>query len=132
MKTRRWAWVPLEVVLAIHDEQIAEHGGVRGVRDLAVIDSALARPRNLLAYGKPEAAALAAAYLFGLCSNHGFLDGNKRTSFVVAETFLDLNGYAMDASDASVVTTVLAVASGTMREAQLARWFRSFVRKTET
>ena len=130
MKTRRWVWVPLNVVLAIHDEQIAEHGGVRGVRDLAVIDSALARPRNLVAYGKPDAAALAAAYLFGLCSNHGFLDGNKRTSYVVAETFLDLNGYVMDAPDEAVVNTVLAVASGVMREEQLAKWFRSLVRKT--
>ena len=131
MKTRRWVWVPLDVVLAIHDEQIAEHGGARGVRDLAVIESALARPRNLVAYGKPDAAALAADYLFGLCSNHGFLDGNKRTSYVVAETFLDLNRYAMDAPDALVVTTVLAVASGVMREEQMVKWFRSFARKTE-
>lgn len=120
-------WVPIEAVLAIHDEQISEHGGIRGVRDLAVIDSALARPRNLVAYGKPDAAALAAAYAFGLCKNHGFLDGNKRTAYVVAETFLDLNGYAVEASDEEVVSTMLAVASGVMAEAQLAKWFRAFV-----
>ncbi|MGA8041391.1 MAG: type II toxin-antitoxin system death-on-curing family toxin [Terracidiphilus sp.] len=128
MKSRRWVWVPLEVVFAIHDEQIAEHGGIRGIRDVAVVESALARPRNLVAYGKPDAAALAAAYAFGICSNHGFLDGNKRTAYVVAETFLDLNGYAMEASDEAVVHTVFAVASGVMTEEKLARWFRSFVR----
>jgi death-on-curing protein len=127
VKSREWVWVPLEVVLAIHDEQISEHGGIGGVRDLAVIDSALAKPRNLLAYRRPDAAALAAAYAFGLCSHHGFLDGNKRTAYVVAETFLDLNGYAVKASDEEVVRTMLAVASGVMHEAQLAKWFRSFM-----
>ena len=129
MKPHRWAWVPLEAVLAIHDEQISEHGGIRGVRDLAVIDSALAEPRNLLAYEKPDAAALAAAYAFGLCNNHGFFDGNKRTAYVVAETFLDLNGCAMEATDEAVVNMMLAVASGVMPEARLAEWFRSFITK---
>ena len=127
MKPRGWIWVPIDAVLAIHDEQISEHGGIRGVRDLAVIESALARPRNLVAYGNPAAAASAAAYAFGLGKNHGFLDGNKRTAYVVAETFLDLNGCAMEASDAEVVSTMLAVASGVMPEARLAKWFRSFV-----
>lgn len=129
MKPRRWVWVPLAAVLAIHDEQISEHGGIRGVRDLAVIDSALARPCNLIAYGKPDAAKLAAAYAFGLCNNHGFLDGNKRTAYVVAETFLDLNGCAMEATDEEVVNTMLAVASGVMPETRLAEWFRSFIAK---
>ena len=128
MKSRRWVWGPLGAVLAIHDEQISEHGGIRGVRDLAMIDSALARPRNLAAYKNADAAALAAAYAFGLCGNHGFVDGNKRTAWVVAETFLDLNGYAMDAPDEAVVNTMMAVASGVMTEKQLAKWFRSFVR----
>lgn len=127
MKRHEWVWVPLDAVLAIHDEQVSEHGGIRGVRDLGVIESALARPRNLVAYGKPDAAALAAAYAFGLCKNHGFLDGNKRTAYVVAETFLDLNGHAVEASDEEVVSTVLGVASGVMAEAQLAKWFRSFM-----
>ncbi|HEV2324489.1 MAG TPA: type II toxin-antitoxin system death-on-curing family toxin [Terracidiphilus sp.] len=131
MKPSRWVWVPLDAVLAIHDEQISEHGGIRGVRDLAGIDSALARPRNLFAYGKPDAAALAVAYAFGLCSNHGFFDGNKRTAYVVAETFLDLNGCAMKATDEEVVSTMLAVASGVMREARLAEWFRSFIAEAE-
>ena len=128
MKSRQWVWVPLDAVLAIHDEQISEHGGIGGVRDLAMIDSALARPRNLLAYGHPDAAALAAAYAFGLCSNHGFLDGNKRTAYVVAESFIDLNGYTMDAPDEEVVRAMLAVASGVMSEEHLAKWFRPFVK----
>jgi death-on-curing protein len=128
VKFHQWAWVPLDAVLAIHDEQISEHGGVRGVRDLAIIDSALARPRNALAYGNPDAAALAAAYAFGLSSNHGFIDGNKRTAYVVAEVFLDLNGYAMDASDEAVVDRMLAVAAGVLPEEQLAEWFRSSIR----
>jgi death-on-curing protein len=81
-----------------------------------------------LAYGNPDAAALAAAYAFGLCNNHGFLDGNKRTAYVVAEAFLDLNEFMMDAPDEAVVSTMLAVASGVMSEEQLAKWFRSFVR----
>lgn len=127
MKSGEWIWVPLDAVLAIHDEQISEHGGIRGTRDLAIVDSARARPRNLLAYGEPDAAGLAAAYGFGLCNNHGFLDGNKRTAYVVAETFLDLNGYAVTASDEQVVGTMLAVASGVMSEELLARWFRSFI-----
>jgi death on curing protein len=128
MKSECLVWISLDAVLAIHDEQIAEHGGIRGVRDLGVIDSALARPRNRLAYGKTDAAALATAYAFGLCNSHGFLDGNKRAAYVVAETFLDLNGYAMDATDEAVVNTMLAVASGAMTEEQLAQWFRSFIR----
>lgn len=131
MKPHRWVWVPLDAVLAIHDEQISEHGGIRGVRDLAVIDSALAKPRNLFAYGKPDAAALAAAYAFGLCNSHGFLDGNKRTAYVVAETFLDLNRRTMEASDEEVVNTMLAVASGVMPEPRLAEWFRSFIAAPE-
>ncbi|MFP5207554.1 MAG: type II toxin-antitoxin system death-on-curing family toxin [Acidobacteriota bacterium] len=127
MTPRRWVWVPLDAVLAIHDEQISEHGGIRGVRDLAGIESALAKPHNLCAYGKPDAAALAAAYAFGLCNSHGFLDGNKRTAYVVAETFLDLNGRTMRASDEEVVNTMLAAASGVMSEARLTEWFRSFI-----
>lgn len=93
-----------------------------------MIESALARPRNLVAYGKPDAAALAAAYAFGLCKNHGFLDSNKRTAYVVAEAFLDLNGYTMEVSDDAIVSTMLAVASGVMLETQLAKWFRSVIR----
>jgi death-on-curing protein len=128
VKSRKWVWVSLDAVLAIHDEQISEHGGTPGIRDFAVVDSALARPRNLKAYKNPDAAALAAAYAFGLCKNHGFVDGNKRTAYVVAETFLVRNGYAMGASDEAVVKVMLAVASGIMSEEQVAEWFRSSIR----
>lgn len=128
MKSRRWIWIPLNALLAIHDAQVAEHGGLGGIRDLAAIDSALARPRNLVAYGKLDAARLAAAYALGLAGNHGFLDGNKRTAYVVAETFLDLNGFAMDAPDEAVIDTMLAVASGAMTEEELVKWFRKFLR----
>jgi death-on-curing protein len=128
VKSHPWVWVPLNSVLAIHNEQIAEHGGIPGVRDLAIVDSALARPHNLLAYGTPDAAAFAAAYAFGLCRNHGLFDGKKRTAWVVAETFLDLNGYAMDATDDAVVSTMVATASGEMPEEQLAKWIRSGIR----
>ena len=117
-------WVPESVVMAIHDQQIAEHGGLDGVRDAGVIHSALARPQNLLAYGNPDLAALAAAYAFGLSRNHGFVDGNKRVAFVVAETFLNLNGVNLTATDEAVVTTMLAVAAGQMTEEALAEWFR--------
>lgn len=127
MKPRRRYWVPRNAVLAAHDEQISEHSGIRGVRDLAVIESALARPSNLPAYGKPDVAALAAAYAFGLCKNHGFLDGNKRTAYVAAEGFLDMNGFEMTVSDEEVVSTMLAVASGVMPEDQLASWFRKHI-----
>lgn len=121
----------MDAVLAIHDEQISEHGGIRGVRDLAGIESALAKPRNLIAYGKPDAAALAAAYAFGLCNSHGFLDGNKRTAYVVAESFLDLNRCTMEATDEEIVNTMRAVASGVMPEARLAEWFRSSIAQPE-
>jgi death-on-curing protein len=131
VKSDLWVWIPLDAVLAIHDEQISEHGGIRGVRDRALVESALARPRNLFAYGEPDAAALAAAYAYGLCSNHGFLDGNKRTAYVVAETFLDLNGYAVVAQDVAVANTMLAVASGVMSEEQITNWFRSVSAKFE-
>ncbi len=124
-----YIWIPEKAVLAIHDQQISEHGGLSGVRDLAVIQSALARPQNLLAYGSPDAADLAAAYAYGLTRNHGFIDGNKRIGFLVAVTFLDVNGYDFVAGEADVVRMMLAVASGEMTEAALAEWFRGAITK---
>jgi len=119
-----YIWVPEKAVMAMHDEQIAEHGGLSGGRDLTVIQSALARPVNLLAYGSPDAADLAAAYAYGLTRNHGFIDGNKRIGFLVAVTFLDVNGYEFVAGEEDVVRTMVSVASGEMTEASLAEWFR--------
>ena len=119
-------WIGDAVVLAIHDAQLAEHGGATGVRDEGLLASALARPRALAAYGEPppDLAALAAAYAFGIARNHGFVDGNKRTSLVVTETFLRLNGKVLAASDPEIVTTWLALADGSLDEAALAAWLR--------
>jgi death-on-curing protein len=126
-----WKWVAEQVVLAIHDAQIAEHGGGVGVRDLSLVQSALGRPQNLAAYGSPDAADLAAAYAFGIARNHGFVDGNKRTAFVVAVVFLLDHGYELTASDAEAVTVMLAVASGEMDEGALAVWLRLNLQETE-
>jgi len=120
-----WRWIKESSVLAIHDEQISEHGGLADVRDLPLLQSALARPQNLEAYGNPDIADLAAAYAFGIARNHAFLDGNKRTAWVVAETFLLRNGYELIASDRDGVMTMLSVADGTMSEPELAIWLRT-------
>jgi death-on-curing protein len=119
-----WIWVALGVAEAAHLEQLAEHGGGEGVRDARLLDSAMARAPNLAAYGEPDAAALAAAYAFGIARNHPFVDGNKRTAAVVSETFLALNGYTLEASDAELVVAFLALAAGELSEGELADWFR--------
>ena len=118
-------WIVRDVVLAVHDEQLSEHGGQSGVRDLGLLESALARPRNQYAYGETSIARLAASYAFGLSRNHPFLDGNKRTSLVVAELFLALNGLELAASDAECVATFLALAAGDLTEEELAGWIGS-------
>lgn len=117
-------WVSLRAVLAMHAAQIAEHGGGEGVRDEGLLDSALSRPLNLQAYGEPDLPALAAAYAFGIARNHPFVDGNKRTAFVVSATFLVLNGRRLAASERDVVETFLALAAGVLDEDALAGWFR--------
>jgi death-on-curing protein len=124
MTKHGWTWVATAVALAAHREQLAEHGGGDGVRDENLFESAMARPQNLAAYGDPDAAALAASYAYGLARNHAFVDGNKRTAAVVAETFLNLNGYALMATDAELVVTIMALAAGDLAEDALADWFR--------
>jgi death-on-curing protein len=119
-----WTWVDAGVALAIHDEQLAEHGGAAGVRDAGSFESAMARPVNLAAYGTPDASQLAAAYAFGLARNHPFVDGNKRTAYVVAEIFLVLNGFKLVSSDTDSILTTLALAAGDLSEDALADWFR--------
>ena len=121
----RWIWLDPAVLQAVHEEQLAEHGGASGTRDAGLFESALARPENLAAYGEADAAALAAAYGWGLARNHPFVDGNKRTAFVAAELFLMLNGHELAADDAACVLTMLAVASGDMGEDAFAAWIRS-------
>lgn len=120
-----WRWVALPVILAIHDRQIAEHGGASGIRDSGVVESALARPMNLAAYGNPDAAELAAAYAFGLARNHGFVDGNKRTAWVTARVFLADNGRNLEFDPFDAIRIVEGVAGGGTSESELADWFRS-------
>lgn len=122
-----WVWLDRQVVLAVHDEQLAEHGGASGVRDIGLLESALARPLNLVAYAEPDAAALAAAYGFGIASNHPFVDGNKRTAFVGVELFLALNGYGLPAEDVACVLIMLAVAAGDLDETAFGAWIRGHV-----
>ncbi|MBU6268104.1 MAG: type II toxin-antitoxin system death-on-curing family toxin [Sphingomonadales bacterium] len=122
---QNWTWVLPQVAEAAHAEQLTEHGGGDGVRDSGLLVSALARPQNLAVYGEPDAAALAAAYAFGIARNHPFVDGNKRTAAVVSETFLMLNGLTLAASDAEVVVAFVALAAGELTEDELADWFRT-------
>ena len=119
-----WLWVDIEVALAAHDEQLVEHGGAAGLRDRAMLESAMARPQNLVSSGDPDAADLAAAYAFGIARNHPFVDGNKRTALVVSETFLTLNGRQLVCDDVEVVVTFLSLAAGELTADQLASWFR--------
>jgi death on curing protein len=120
-----WRWLAADVLLAVHEEQLAEHGGAAGVRDLGLFESALARPQNQAAYGNPDAADLAAAYGVGLAKNHPFIDGNKRTAFVAVELFLAINGLQLVADDAACVMTMLAVAAGSLDEPGFASWLRA-------
>jgi death-on-curing protein len=110
------------VLLAVHDEQLEEHRGAIGLRDRGMFESALARPQNLAAYGDADAAALGAAYAFGIIKNHPFVDGNKRTGFVALELFLVLNGFQLAADDAQCVLVMLSVAAGSFSETELADW----------
>lgn len=128
MADQLWIWVGLKVALAAHEEQLAEHGGASGVRDLNMLESAMARPLNLVAYGEPDAADLAASYAFGIARNHPFVDGNKRTAAVVSETFLVLNSYELTCTDVEMVTTFLALAAGELSVEALADWFRAHIR----
>jgi death-on-curing protein len=124
----RWIWLEPTVIVAVYEAQIAEHGGSAGVRDATLLESALARPQNLLAYGTPDCADLAAAYGFGIVRNHPFMDGNKRTAFVAMELFLELNGHRLDADDVECVMTMLAVAAGDIDERAFAAWIRAYAR----
>lgn len=119
-----WHWLSAEVLQAVHDEQLAEHGGAAGTRDAGLFESAMARPVNLAAYGSPDVCELAAAYGYGLARNHPFIDGNKRTAFVALELFLLLNGHELVASDADCVLTMLRVDAGEISEPELAHWIR--------
>lgn len=122
-------WVIKAVALALHEEQLAEHGGPSSLRDEGLLDSALDRPKNQFSYGDPDICDLAAAYVYGIASgiarNHPFLGGNKRTSFVVCETFLNLNDCDLKATDEQALLLWMALAEGNVTEAELAEWLRT-------
>ncbi|MCR6645259.1 MAG: type II toxin-antitoxin system death-on-curing family toxin [Terricaulis sp.] len=124
---KRPVWVVRATVLLLHAESLAAHGGAGGVRDMGLLESALARPQNLHAYGEGDAAALAAAYAFGIIRNHPFVDGNKRTGFLTAALFLEANGHRFMASEADVIVQTLALAAGEIGEAEFAAWLRENV-----
>jgi death-on-curing protein len=122
-----WRWVSHRAALTAHAEQIAEHGGGAGIRDMGLFESAMARPQQLEAYGEPDAAALAAAYAFDLARNHPFVDGNKRTANVVSLLFVLKNGWRVQADDADMTVAFIALAAGELSEDELADWFRQRV-----
>lgn len=121
-----WRWVRVDLVYAVHEVQLARHGGLDGIRDQNAVESALSRPEQLHVYGHPppDAAQLAAAYAYGLARNHGFSDGNKRTAWVVARVFLADNGASLQFSEVDAIRVMQAVAAGLLDEEQLAHWFR--------
>lgn len=126
---KRWIWLDAADVTAYHAEQIAEHGGSAGLRDRGLLESALARPRNLAAYGVPTAFDLAAAYAFGIAKNHSFVDGNKRVAFVASVTFLELNGWQFVATEEDAALTFLGLAGGKMTEQEVSLWLEASSRK---
>ena len=120
-----WIWVRPDALMALHAEQLAEHGGASGVRDQGLLESALARPENLAAYEEPTAHELAAAYAYGIVKNHPFVDGNKRTGFLAAAVFLELNGFVLQAEEVDAVEKVLGLAAGALSEEDFARWLEA-------
>jgi death on curing protein len=123
------AWVDREECLAMHEMMLAQHGGLAGVRDEGLLKSALAKPQNLFAYGKPTHCEMAASYAAGIVLNHPFLDGNKRTGFMVAAVFLEVNGYEFVATEESVVEKTLGLAAGRVKEREYAGWLKENARK---
>ncbi|MFT3867066.1 MAG: type II toxin-antitoxin system death-on-curing family toxin [Nibricoccus sp.] len=118
-------WVRRDVVLAVQEMLLAEHGGAAGIRDEGMFDSALGRPENLFAYGKPTVFELAATYAFGLAKNHPFIDGNKRIAFATAIMFLELNGYRFTATEVDAVLKTLALAASELSESEYANWIKA-------
>jgi len=125
----KWRWIDRRALELLHDESLAEHGGSAGLRDENLLESALARTQNLLAYGRPDAADLAACHAAGIIKNRPFVDGNKRAGFLAAGLFLHLNGYRLVATQADATLTVLAVAAGELDEPAFAAWIREHARR---
>jgi death on curing protein len=122
---KKWNWIDRNTLLLLHDESLALHGGASGIRDEGLLDSALARPENLAAYGEPDVAELAASYAFGLAKNHAFVDGNKRAAFLSIGLFVYANQYRLTATQADATLTMMAVAASELSEADLALWIRN-------
>jgi len=122
------AWLDVQIALAVHDRQLAEHGGGQGVRDESLLESALARPRNRWGYGEDDRCALAAAYAYGIARNHPFVDGNKRTAWVFARLFLALNRVELQFDPQEAIRAMLALAGGEVSEEEMAAWFRGRVK----
>lgn len=120
-------WLSRDLILAVHDEQLAEHGGASGIRDPGLLDSALARPANRAAYGAPDIAELAAVYAIALVRNHPFVDGNKRTAYVALELCLRLNGLRFPVSDAEAAVVMLQLASSEISDDEFTVWVRENV-----
>lgn len=120
----KWRWLQEEVIIAVHDEQLAEHGGAEGVRDSGLLLSALAQPKSLAEYEKPSAFDLAAVYAAGIVGNHPFVDGNKRTGFLAAYMFLALNGWELEAPEANAAAAVLELAAGKIGKVQFSAWLQ--------
>ena len=127
----KWRWVPKDTVLGIHAKSLAVYGGSDGLRDGGLLDSALGRPENLAAYGKPSVFELAASYAFGIVRNHPFIDGNKRMAFLTAGLYLLLNGFELTASEAEATAVMLAFAAGEVSEEEFALWLKINCRETE-
>jgi death on curing protein len=123
------AWLVTQTILAIHDEQLAEHGGAAGVRDMALLEIALARPHNRAACGDADTAELGALYAIAIARNHPFIDGNKRTAYVALESFLAENSFDFTATDADAVLTMLRMAAGEMPDAEFIAWVRQHARR---
>jgi death on curing protein len=123
----QWEWLLDEAVDKIHDQQIQKFGGISGIRDAGLLASALQRPKNRAYYENASATEIAATYAIAIAQGHPYMDGNKRTGFIVAATFLALNGWVLNATDAEVVQAFLDVANGVMDEAVLAEWFENHI-----
>lgn len=130
-----WRWVDKRMLMLLHDESLAEHGGASGLRDEGLLDSALARPLNRAIYGgepPPDVAELAAAYGHGLAKNHPFVDGNKRVAFLSVGLFLALNGWRLTASQAEATVAVFELAGGGLDEAAFSHWVRQHIERRAT
>lgn len=121
---KNWRWIAADFVYAIHDRQLAEHGGLDGIRDQGAVESALARPRHLDANGRPDCAALAATYAYGLARNYGFADGNKRTAWIVLRVFMADNGFTFRFEVLDAIRMMESVSGGTVDEESFAAWIR--------